>query len=103
LEEVIDLTHDRLRMTKQQWKARIKFLLKNRKDTALVGKYSARRGGKEVQFTSSMLIDQVLETGATDENALGALHPQTSSIAELQGGSNMTGTNCDLFTHKQSR
>jgi hypothetical protein len=21
----------------------------------------------------------------------------------IQGGSNMTGTNCDLFTHKQSR
>jgi hypothetical protein len=21
----------------------------------------------------------------------------------VQGGSNMTGTNCDLFTHKQSR
>ena len=31
--------------------------------------------GKEVQFTSSMLIDQVLETGATDENALGAPPP----------------------------
>ena len=24
-------------------------------------------------------------------------------IRELQGGSNMTGTNCDLFTHNQSR
>jgi hypothetical protein len=22
---------------------------------------------------------------------------------EIQGGSNMTGTNCDLFTHNQSR
>jgi hypothetical protein len=22
---------------------------------------------------------------------------------EIQGGSNMTGTNCDLFTHKSSR
>jgi hypothetical protein len=22
---------------------------------------------------------------------------------KVQGGSNMTGTNCDLFTHKQSR
>jgi hypothetical protein len=24
-------------------------------------------------------------------------------VCVLQGGSNMTGTNCDLFTHKQSR
>ena len=24
-------------------------------------------------------------------------------IREIQGGSNMTGTNCDLFTHNQSR
>ena len=24
-------------------------------------------------------------------------------INEIQGGSNMTGTNCDLFTHKSSR
>jgi hypothetical protein len=24
-------------------------------------------------------------------------------IPVIQGGSNMTGTNCDLFTHKQSR
>ena len=24
-------------------------------------------------------------------------------LQEIQGGSNMTGTNCDLFTHKQSR
>ena len=23
--------------------------------------------------------------------------------ADIQGGSNMTGTNCDLFTHKSSR
>jgi hypothetical protein len=25
------------------------------------------------------------------------------STAKIQGGSNMTGTNCDLFTHNQSR
>ena len=24
-------------------------------------------------------------------------------VKEIQGGSNMTGTNCDLFTHNQSR
>jgi hypothetical protein len=24
-------------------------------------------------------------------------------FSKVQGGSNMTGTNCDLFTHKQSR
>jgi hypothetical protein len=24
-------------------------------------------------------------------------------MINIQGGSNMTGTNCDLFTHKQSR
>ena len=27
----------------------------------------------------------------------------TSRVAEIQGGSNMTGTNSDLFAHKQSR
>jgi hypothetical protein len=27
----------------------------------------------------------------------------TGIIREIQDGSNMTGTNCDLFTHKQSR
>jgi hypothetical protein len=26
-----------------------------------------------------------------------------SGDSEIQGGSNMTGTNCDLFTHKSSR
>jgi hypothetical protein len=26
-----------------------------------------------------------------------------SCFVVIQGGSNMTGTNCDLFTHKQSR
>ena len=25
------------------------------------------------------------------------------TITQIQGGSNMTGTNCDLFTHNQSR
>jgi hypothetical protein len=25
------------------------------------------------------------------------------SVTQIQGGSNMTGTNCDLFTHKSSR
>jgi hypothetical protein len=25
------------------------------------------------------------------------------SICNIQGGSNMSGTNCDLFTHSQSR
>jgi hypothetical protein len=29
--------------------------------------------------------------------------PPTSSRRHVQGGSNMTGTNCDLFTHKSSR
>ena len=27
----------------------------------------------------------------------------SKNVAKLQGGSNMTGTNCDLFTHKSSR
>jgi hypothetical protein len=27
----------------------------------------------------------------------------TTYTKNVQGGSNMTGTNCDLFTHKQSR
>jgi hypothetical protein len=27
----------------------------------------------------------------------------SSLLEQLQGGSNMTGTNCDLFTHSQSR
>jgi hypothetical protein len=26
-----------------------------------------------------------------------------SCVSNIQGGSNMTGTNCDLFTHKLSR
>jgi hypothetical protein len=26
-----------------------------------------------------------------------------NGIGNVQGGSNMTGTNCDLFTHNQSR
>jgi hypothetical protein len=28
---------------------------------------------------------------------------QARTYFEIQGGSNMTGTNCDLFTHKSSR
>ena len=28
---------------------------------------------------------------------------QSYSVVNVQGGSNMTGTNCDLFTHSQSR
>jgi hypothetical protein len=28
------------------------------------------------------------------------LHKASTKIVYMQGGSNMTGTNCDLFTHK---
>ena len=34
---------------------------------------------------------------------ISALYEAIFSTIELQGGSNMTGTNCDLFTHNQSR
>jgi hypothetical protein len=37
---------------------------------------------------------------------LGLLSPETNSQfvwGMVQGGSNMTGTNCDLFTHKSSQ
>ena len=35
--------------------------------------------------------------------SVAACHSFSLSASLLQGGSNMTGTNCDLFTHKQSR
>jgi hypothetical protein len=34
-------------------------------------------------------------------HSLSTIHPgRTKGIRMIQGGSNMTGTNCDLFTHK---
>jgi hypothetical protein len=33
----------------------------------------------------------------------GSLLPIWAERLKIQGGSNMTGTNCDLFTHNQSR
>jgi hypothetical protein len=51
----------------------------------------------DTQTDSALCADQV----ATD------VHHQTNSEitvwSVIQGGSNMTGTNCDLFTHKLSR
>jgi hypothetical protein len=32
-----------------------------------------------------------------------SIHAEFGMPLKLQGGSNMTGTNCDLFTHKSSR
>jgi hypothetical protein len=35
---------------------------------------------------------------------VGFLAPLVENLkSQIQGGSNMTGTNCDLFTHNQSR
>jgi hypothetical protein len=31
------------------------------------------------------------------------MSPRVKAFVQIQGGSNMTGTNCDLFTHKSSR
>jgi hypothetical protein len=35
--------------------------------------------------------------------SLNKQHVKSVFILVIQGGSNMTGTNCDLFTHKSSR
>jgi hypothetical protein len=36
-------------------------------------------------------------------NALSVPQPEDMPISDIRGGSNMTGTNCDLFTQNQSR
>jgi hypothetical protein len=47
---------------------------------------------------------QTMETlGTAESNLKKKKGPRVPVGHEIQGGSNMTGTNCDLFTHKSSR
>jgi hypothetical protein len=58
-----------------------------------------------VRVLCSPLTDQVLHRAKSFVPLYSLLRSWLSCrrIQNLQGGSNMTGTNCDLFTHNQSR
>jgi hypothetical protein len=63
--------------------------------------------------STSFLVPHLLMTAAFDDvysellrmslDMIPSLIITITTIINIQGGSNMTGTNCDLFTHKSSR
>ena len=51
-------------------------------------------------FAQPEPIAQFRDVNIPEENILHSHLVKTSTLTNLQGGSNTTGTNCDLFTHK---
>jgi hypothetical protein len=59
-------------------------------------------GQKAVQFVYPLRLHPTLELNYW-HNEVSSSVTDFSDSRNVQSGSNMTGTNCDLFTHNQSR
>jgi hypothetical protein len=66
--------------------------------------------GREITESSTEFMSTNVGTGLLFVIAAACLrflgcvnYASLAKCMDIQGGSNMTGTNCDLFTHKQSR